>query len=257
MIINRLTAESEFAAGRYETLTGAFRSVFLHSLNDSDFGSVRQSVRVTDEAYRIAETFIEQERIAAARVFEEIASEARTATTREIQSKDASTLTEQALEHLRVAQLYMHNELVSQIHRDIAQVRRALQGVVLEVSLASRSRGVSQRVALIEYRIGNAASLSFQFQDRQTRRWSSKKYVRALWRHTLLSVYNEIVMLTLAEHGLERAMVRHQDGDARFHNMVIVFGSSSEMPTYSEIKDVVFHPNANAWLTMERKDVPA
>lgn len=257
MIINRLSAEGDTAAARYSLLTESWRSLFLNALNDADFGSAAQAIRVSQDAYRLAEVFLAEERLAAERVFEDIATEAHQTTIKEIESIDASELTAQTLEHLRVTQSYIDSELVAQIHRDIALVRDSLQRVVLEVSLASRSRGISSRQALIEYRIGNAKELSFVFQDRQTRRWSSKKYVRALWRHTLLAVYNETVMMTLADHGLDRAMVVHQDADAQSHGMIVTFGSSSDLPTYSEIRATVFHPNANAWLEMEKTNVSA
>jgi len=257
MILNHLTVEAEMASSRYGLLTDSWRILFTQALNQSDFGSTAQAARIVKEAYAIADVFLDEERKAATRIITEIALRAHQTTVSEIASNDADELTDAALEHLSVTQRYIIDELIAQIHRDIALVRQTLQRVALEVSLAARSRGINQRVALIEYRIGNQAELQFMFHDRVRRKWVSKKFVRAIWRHTLLSVYNESVLLTLADHGITRAQVKHQDAGAESHDMVISFGSNSELPTYSEIRETVFHPNANAHLAMEKRNVPA
>lgn len=251
MILDKLTLEAEFAAARYTLLTESWRSLFNQALGASDFGSPAAFKRLTRDAFSLAETFLAEEQEASERVLREIAIEAHQTTLDELQSVSADELSDAALEHLRVTQSYMLDELAAQMHRDVALLRQTLQRVVLEVSLAARSRQISERTALIEYRIGNQAELSFVFNDRQSRRWSSKKFVRALWRHTLLSVYNEIVLTTLADHGIQRARVVHQDAKADVHDMVIAFGSNTELPTYSEIREGVFHPNAHAFLAME------
>jgi hypothetical protein len=257
MILQKLAQEAEFAAGRYTLLTESWRGAFNDALNRSDFGSPAHNGRLNHDLIAIADTFLTEEKEAARRVVEEIALEAHQTTLSEIQSATAIHLSERVLEHLGVTQSYLVDETIAQLYRDIALVRQTLRRIVLEVSVAARARRIPERAALIEYRIGNSADLQFTFHDRQSRRWSSKKFMRALWRHTLLSTYNETVMMTLADHGIEHARVFHQDGKAEVHDMRIAFGSNSSLPTYSEIRDAVFHPNANAYLTMEPLDVQA
>lgn len=256
MILTKLGFEADAAAARYGLLCEAWRSLFNDALNRGDFGSPANARNLERELHAIADTFLKEEIKAASRIVEEIAREAHAATLREIASASAPELSAQALEHLSAIEQYLSEELVAQLYRDIALVRQTLRRVALEVSVAARSQGKSERVALIEYRIGNRSELEFMFHDRYARKWTSKKFVRGLWRHTLLSVYNEVVMMTLADHGIERARVHHADGKAEVHGMVIAFGSNSQLPTYSEIRDTVFHPNANAYLTMEKPDVP-
>lgn len=255
MMLARLTEEAEAGAARYSLVTEAWRGLFASAIAGSDFGSPSASTRVIEEAYAIASDFLTEERRRIADACKEIAVEARQRALSAISSIDAEMLTDAALEHLSETQRYMSDELVAQVHRDIALLRSTLQRVSLEVAIASRSRGISKTTALMEYRIGNAADLQFVFHDRQSRKWSSKKFVRAVWRHTLLAVYNESILMTAADHGLTRVRVEHENADAESHGMIIALGSNSEFPTYSEIRNEVFHPNANAVLAVELSHV--
>jgi len=257
MIQYRLTQEADQAAARYGLLADSWQAHFSRALNDLAFGTSTHAARFIAEALGMAQTYLSQEMEHAERLLQEIAREAHQTTLREIASNDADELTERVTEHLSAALRYATDELLAQINRDIALMRRELQRVSLEVYAASRSRGISQRQALIEYRIGNSADLEFAFHDRTNRKWSSRKFVRTLWRHSLLSVYNETVMLTLADHGLRRARVVHLDPNAESHDTLIAFSSSADLPTYSEIRDTIFHPNSNAVLAMEDAHVPA
>jgi hypothetical protein len=255
MILDRLTTYAEQAAARYGMLTDSWRSLYQNALNSSQFGWAAQAGNVVREAYAIAETFLAEERQIADRVVAEVAHDALETTLAEIASADTSELSDAVLEHLRATQSYILDELIAQVHRDIALLRQTLQRAVLEVNIASRSRGISKRTALIEYMIGNQSQMDFVFHDRTARKWASKKFVRAIWRHTLLAVYNEVALMTLADHGLTRARVRHQNPAADAHNMVISFGPNADLPTYSEIRNEIFHPNANAIIAMEADNV--
>lgn len=248
MIQNEFTRYAESASARYDMLTDSFRQLYTNAFTQADFGSWAQMVRIVKEAYQIAEIYLDNERETIDRILFDIATEAHQTTIREIASIDASELPERVSEHLGVTQRYLVDEIIAQVHRDIAQIRQRLQTAALEVSLSARSRAIPERRALIEFRIGNQSDLSFTFHDRTSRRWSSKKFIRAVWRHTLLAAYNESVMLTLADHGITDAIVSTVDAQAEAAGMRISFSSNSALPTYSEIRDTVFHPNSNAIL---------
>lgn len=251
MIFTTLTREAEAGAARYGLLTEAWRSIFHTTLNASDFGSVAAVGRANEEALAIASDFLADERSTVSRIVREIAIEARQTTLRQLASIDTSETTERVDEQLSAFCDYIESELIAQIHRDIALLRQTIQRVDLEVSIAATARGISARTALVEYRIGNQADLQFVFHDRHARKWASKKFIRAMWRHTLLAVYNEIVLMTLAEHGIWRAQVVHEDPNSDVNGVIVAMGSNSEFPTYSEIRADIFHPNANAVLRME------
>lgn len=253
MICNHLSELAGTAGARYALFTDGLRAIYHRALTSqqlSDAEPVRQATDLglmflRDEAERIAEEI------------DDVAEKARTATFDEIASANRNELSDEALEHLRVSSNYLYDELLAQVSRDITTLRRSIQRVGLEVSLSARSAGKSRRTALIEYMVGNKADIGFFFHDKASRKWESKTFVRSVWRHTLLAAYNEIVLFTLAEHGIERAAVEHHSPDAQHDGMVIALSSSTELPTYSEIRETVFHPNANAWLKMEGANVHA
>ncbi|TDW20408.1 hypothetical protein EV128_12538 [Rhizobium azibense] len=253
MICNHLTELAAQASARYAMFTDSLRTIYRNALNSQkldDSEAVRQ-------AGELVITFLKQEAQLVPDTIDEIAEIARTATIEEIASNDTENLSDEALAHLRVSADYLYDELLAQASRDIATMRKSIQRVRLEVSLAARASGRSQRAAMIEYMVGNKSDIDFFFHDKASRKWESKTFIRSIYRQTLLSVYNEIVLFTLAEHGLERAVVEHHSPKADYDGMVIALSSSTEFPTYSEIREQVFHPNANAWLKMENADVHA
>ncbi|WP_276122560.1 hypothetical protein [Pararhizobium qamdonense] len=244
MICNHLTDLASQAAARYALFTDGLRAVYRNALNSQ----ILDDAGASQEASQLAMTFLGSESAAREAAIQEIAEIAHTTTIDEIASNDTESLSDEALEHLSVSGSYLADELLAQASRDIATMRRSIQRVRLEVSLASRSSGRSQRAALVEYMIGNKADLEFFFHDKASRKWESKLFVRSVYRQTLLSIYNEVVLFTLADHGLDRAVVEHHSPDAQHDGMIIALSSSTELPTYSEIRETVFHPNANAWL---------
>lgn len=253
MICNHLTDLADQAAARYALFTDGLRAIYRNALNSQTLDDTASA----QEAAQLALTSLRTENVLISDAIQEIAEIARTTTLEEIASIDAENLSDEALEHLSVSGSYLSDELLAQASRDIATMRKSIQRVKLEVSLAANSSGRSRRAAMIEYMVGNKADLSFFFHDKASRKWESKLFVRSVWRQTLLSTYNEIVLFTLADHGLERAVVEHHSPDAQHDGLVIALSSSTELPTYSEIRETVFHPNANAWLKMERSHVHA
>jgi hypothetical protein len=257
MIPTLLTQKADQASFRYGLFVESLRSLFQQSLASSRFGTPALVNEVYAEAIQLGLDFnaIEAEHFEAD--MNEIALQARTATLNEIESIDTHELTDAALEHLSESLDYLRSELLAQSSRDIATLRKGLQRVALEVNISARSHGRPQRSALMEYLVGNKAGIEFFFHDRASRKWESKTFVRSIWRHTLLSVYNEVVLFTLADHGITRAAVEHVSPGAEWRDFVIALSSGSELPTYSEIRDKIFHPNAYAYLRMETPDVSA
>lgn len=248
MIAKRLTQLAEVSAMRYAGLCQLWQGVFDRALTDKNFGYADHPSNVARECYVLAETFLTDEREHIDRMLEEIASDAHQTTLSQIASADSDGLEDAALDHLAQTAHYLADELIAQIHRDIAMVRQAIQRIQLEVYTAARAKRISERQALIEYSISNRETLQFMFHDRYARKWSSKKFVRALWRHTLLAAYNETVMLTLADHGIETAAVVSDQSD---HAATISLTGALNMMSYADSRAEYFHPNSNAYLSME------
>jgi len=245
-ITQRLTSEAEIAGARYGLLVEAWRGIYHRALNDSRFGSAKLIAAVREQGYALARTYLDNEAVFIETAFAQIASDAHSDTTRALGVAVAPELTDDAETHLSAICEYLQSELSIQIERDIAFLIDTLRKTYLTIALSASSRRVSAKNALMEFRLGNAAELQFFFHDRRNQKWSSRKFVRSVWRHSLLAAYNEVALLTIADHAVDVAMVRHDDPSSQFHEMKIALYSGSAFPTYVEIRNEVFHPNANA-----------
>ena len=248
MITQLMTTEAEAASARYKHLIEGWRSLFMKSLDQAKFGAGTTVADLVSQAYDMARSYLEDERSIVARETESFASEAHTATLDALSSQDARELTDDALEHLDALERFLLNEITIQIERDIAFLRQAYLRVVLQVRIAARSQRTTDRAALLQYRIGNAVELNFFFHDRRNQRWPSQKFIRAIWRQHLLSSYNETVLVALAEHGIRSAEIQHASPASDVHGMRIALSANTSLPTYAEIRNEIFHPNAEAIL---------
>jgi hypothetical protein len=240
------SAEAEAAAQRYGLLVEAWRGLYNQALDAPDFGTQRQIEAIVAQAYEIARTFRNSEEDHIALVSTQIAERARRETLDALASTDTRELTDAASEHLGDAESYLLHEIAIQVERDIAFLKQSLRRTYLQVALAARSRDLPTRTALLQYRIGNATELHFFFHDRGNQKWPSRKFIRGVWRHHLLSLWNEVVLLTLSDHGLEEADIAHANPGSHVHGMRIAMASNSKWPTYAEIRNEVFHPNSDA-----------
>lgn len=247
------TSYAEEASSRYELLVGSWRAIYSNALNSSDFGSQRQYARVSREAFDLARSFLAAEDENIGRALADIALEAQRATQRQMSVTVADTLSEAAQQHLIDAQSYLFSEISVQVERDVNMLLQALKRAALQVKLSAKSRGISQKTALIEYMLSTSLELQFYFHDRGNQKWPSRKFIRSVWRHALLSAYNEVVLMTLADHRIDRAFVLHTDPSNQFHGMEISVATNSSLPTYSEIINEIFHPNSNAILVYNQE----
>lgn len=253
-IAQLLSAEADESARRYDQLTDAWRKIYVSALDDSEFGSQALLDRCEQEAYAAAHSFLDLETELIGSIIALIASEARTATYRELSVNDSSDFSDSVSERLSDTERYLAHELAIQIERDIALLRQSLSLVFLQVSLAASAQNVPLRAALLQHKIGNVISTDFFVHD-HIRKWTSKKHVRALWRHNLLSVYNETTLLLLAERGETTAAVAHLDAKAPANDCVIAMSAGSSQPTYAEIRGELFHPNSDAVVCRGGSDV--
>lgn len=247
-IQTRFTAEAEAAALRYRTLVEGWRGLYAQALDRPQFGSSSEIERVASEAYAMSRTYLAGEQDFIERAFETIVSEALTATGNELGYIDTFDAPEALSAHEIDAQSYLTHEITIQIERDIAFLKQALRRTMLQVALAARAKDIPLRAALTQHRIGDVAELSFFFHDRRNQKWAAEKFIRAIWRQSLLSLYNETVLLVLADHGQQTAEVNHLDVKAESHGLQVAMSAASALPTYAEIRNEVFHPNSDAIL---------
>lgn len=248
-ITQLISNDADAASQRYGMLVEGWRALYTSALDQSHFGSEKQLRSVVAQAYGMARMFLATETDQIEATSDRIASEAQRVTLAQLSSKVAKELSDEASEHVSASNDYLLHEISVQIERDIAFLRQSLRSTYLHVNLAARANHQSARAALMQYRIGNSSELHFFFHDRRNQRWPSRKFVRSVWRQHLLSTYNETVLITLSDHGIDVAQVEHIDPNSDKHGMKISMDSNSDLPTYAEIKGTIFHPNSDAVLT--------
>jgi hypothetical protein len=244
MIPGFLSLRAGEAAARYDFLTQALSAIYARSLISRNVGTAAGVRTMMTEARNIASSYLATELDRIDADLEEVAQHAQGATIKALTSNESFELTVSALEHLRASGDYLRDELLAQISRDIATLRKTIQKANLQIDLATRLQAVNPRRQGTQ----NAPAIDFTFHDRASRKWSSRTFVRTTWRHTLLSVYNETVLLTLADHGIQEAVIEHEDPAAPHHGKILSIVQSDEHDTYQDLRDEIFHPNAHAIL---------
>jgi hypothetical protein len=248
MITQLLSTEAEAAAQRYDLLVEGWRALYMRALNEPDFGTPRQLTRIAEQAYTMARTYLDTETQMIADVSDRISQTALHETTLQIGSQPADGLGEAIVDHVSNSGDYLRSHIAVQIERDIGTLKNALRQLHLTVSLAAQTTGMAWSSALTQYRVGGAERLQFQVYDRSSKKWISRRLVRTIWRQHLLGIYNETVLMTLADHGIDQAVVQHVNPQSDVHGMSILLFANGELPTYHDIRDEVFHPNADAIL---------
>ena len=247
-MLNLITEKAQLASQRYGFFLSSLQAIYGLAISNPDLGSAAHRSKVMREARGSAEKFLEAE----VRFIEEdvdaIFREARQTTIDALASVDAQTVPELAVEQLSVIVDYLYEEVCAQVSRDIAMMKNRLQTAILEISVSARARLSTMKQSQIQYRIMHSPNIQFLFKDRAGRNWGSDKFYRQLWRHTLLTAYNETVLVILADHGVQHAEVYHVDPKSDVAGMMISLTPGSQYPLYSEIRDAVFRPNANAYL---------
>lgn len=255
MILSTITASADSAARRYQEIVTTWQSILARAMTSSRFGYFDQLAAVSDECFAVSNTYFNAETDEITQTIMGIATEAHLRVIDELQSIDADSLSAQALAHLGESQTYLHNEVSAQVYRDVSNARQQLQRAVLEVYSAVRTRGISERRAQIEYQMTHSGAVNFEFVDRAGRRSLSNKFVRSLWRQTLLSVYNEVLLMTLAEHGIQRAAVIRVENGIPHPIEIISLTGEGDLRSYSEVRDEYFHPNSVCYLDLESAHV--
>jgi hypothetical protein len=243
-----MTTMAAAAATRYTMLIEGWKALYNRALDDPRFGAPVQITGLTQDAYAMARRYLDAEGLEMSEAFEQIAREALTATRAELSVEDSDELPDDVDEHVSAFVEHLMSELSIQIERDIATLKKTLQQTILGVTLAAAAQRLPLRTALIQHRIAINTDVKFGFTDRRYAKWPAQGYVRTIWRHNLLSLYNDVVLMTLADAGVDTARVRHTDTTAATHGLEISMVDTTELPTLADIRDQTFHPNANAIL---------
>lgn len=250
MTLNLMTSAADAAGARYQVLVDAWSAAYQSALALQTFGSARAIEDLGQEAYGLARTYLAAEERFIAQALADISSDALTDATADLGDTRTSELSEPASELVSATQGYLMREITIQIERDIAQLQHAMRQTALQVKLAAAAQGITPRAALFQLQIGSNTNPELHFRDRRAAKWPSRLFIRTTWRQSLLSVFNEVTLTVLADAGISFAEVRHTHGKAGVHGMQVSMGSNSALPAYGEIRNDIFHPNAEALLVV-------
>lgn len=255
-ISQQMTLIADAAAQRYGLLVDGWKALYGRALDDARFGAPVLMNETIAEAYAMAQRYLDGESLEISDAMFDIVREALSATRTELSVEDDDELPDAIADHANDFIAHLARELAIQIERDIATLKKTLQQTTLGVILAASAQRLPLRTALIQHRIAANTDIQFSFTDRRAAKWSSRRYVRTIWRHNLLSLYNDVVLMTLADAGVDVAEVRHEDPASEIHGQQISLIDTTELPTLADIRDQAFHPNANA-IIARYADVPS
>jgi hypothetical protein len=249
MITQLLSTEAEAAAQRYDLLVEGWRALYMRALNEPDFGTPRQLTRIAGQAYSMARTYLDTETQMITDVSDRISQTALHETTVQLDSQPVDGLGKVIVNHVSSSGDYLRSQIAVQIERDIATLKNSISRLHLAIHLSALGSRMSEQSALTQYKVSGSDKLNFYVYDRSSKKWISRRLVRTIWRQHLLGIYNETVLMTLADHGIDQAVVQHANPQSDVHGMGISLNANSSLPTYLDVRDEVFHPNADAILT--------
>lgn len=137
---------------------------------------------------------------------------------------------------------YLEGEIRAQLFRDIEAAVSRYREFAVAAELRSRSAGVSIGQAIAS--INSDQRLKFNFRDRIGRLYPAQKFIRSVWRHTMLLVSTEFYMLEAASYGAATFTLDHPDQTATWAGTVINLDATSPL-SFQEVRAEVFHPNSN------------
>lgn len=231
------------AAERYQSLLTTFRFMLMGSLSDP-FSAKRAdelraaAVDVGRTYYRTERTIIEQEVRASAQNALQTAQ-------RDLGVRVADDIPDALSAFLEQHIAYLDGEVRTQLSRDVEMLVRRYREFAIEAQLTANAVGFNMTAPV---QVGAQDKARFYFRDRQGRLYPSQKFIRSVWRHTLLTVGAEFYLLEAASRGVQQAEVVHPEPNHQFNGTVIELSNLGGGQTFIDVRDEIFHPQSNATL---------
>lgn len=245
--MNPVTQRAIDAASRYEQFTdGLVRQFEIALQNDPTDARVRDQANGVARAQAVDYLDNEADVIGidtqsfATSAYEQAAEDAGHATV---------SLPEELADHWEQTGQHLRETLAAQASRDIAALSQEIQVAAIRASTAARA-GQSPQAALAAMLVDHAQGPRFRFTDRMGRRFAATKHVRDQYRQHLVLSQNEAVLYAAAEAGLDTVTIRHPEPRHRWNGHVVTTGEG-EGDSYYDIRDEVFHPSTDAYLSVE------
>ena len=150
--------------------------------------------------------------------------------------------------------LYTTQLLAAQAERDVIAVERHLSTLAQRVDIKIRTGQHNMTSALTSVLIEDRSSPPFRYVDRLGRNYKSTKHIRDVYRQHLLNIYNEVYLDIAAEHGVETLEIGHPEPSYKWAGTLVSIDGEGDDPLYYDVRDEIFHPGSDAFLTMPGDD---
>lgn len=246
-MVSRLDYHSTGAAERYVELLNNFRMFVVSAMRrdptDSGVKTVMKRTAI-DKAKRFKDSEMEIFDFA----LEDIVREAREQLAQDVDAVSGmSELSTPASDYMDDLSAFYETELTSQLQRDISQASMRLNDFALEVYM-QRHNEVGNREALVRALIDSSEQVRFYFKDRSGRRHASQKFIRTMFRHTMLLAALHVYAMEASEYGASHMMVIHPENKAGVTGTKVGFRRDQGLPLIADLKDEIFHPNSRAFV---------
>jgi len=249
MTPNQLTEAAQRASERYTVMTGAFRGALVDAVGRNP-ADMRSRASLKRACLDIALVYLRGE---IENISYDVDDAAQDETDRFALSYTGSTVRDDmsalTLDTVALAKESLETELRAQIERDINQVLSRFKDFQIETHMLADSERISLNAAKLRVQMKGETKASYYFRDRIGRRFESRKFVRAIWRNTLLQVGNEAFMISAAKAGFLTLVVDHPDQASNANGTRISLGAQPA-DSYASIRDTIFHPNSQARLVL-------
>ena len=247
MIAALLDEGATKAGDRYVNFLLSLRSVLNSSLKVRA-EDARAFAAIRSGAYEVAQVFLDAELEHLEVALEDARERALELARDEVLSDDPTT--EIAVtDYLEELLTWFRMELRSQIERDVNVLIAKRRELALAAATSAWSRGRDVQAAFENLIASGREKVDFYFTDRSGRRYPAQKFYRQLFRHAALTFAVETFVMEVAAFGVDTVFVAHPDHNNSFHGEAVSLVGDANVLSLADIRDDVFHPNSNAFLT--------
>ncbi|MCR9222938.1 MAG: hypothetical protein NXH70_02615 [Hyphomonas sp.] len=247
-MLQRLDFHAVQAGSRYVDFLNTLR-LFTTSAMRRDPTDARVKATMKRTAVDRARSFKQDELEIFEFAMEDIIREARDLLTEDVQATGGLLdLPQSVVAYVDELSAFYDTEITSQIQRDVSQAAHKLSEFALEVFMVRQQPFESHQGAHIKALIDTNEQLRFFFRDRTGRRHASQKFVRGMFRQTLLMAALHTYSVEAMMAGADHLEVTHPEDKADVAGMKIGFRRDQDLPVIADLKDEVFHPNSRAFV---------
>lgn len=235
------------AGERYLGVLQTFRSM-LFAAEAQAFTNARANA-LRNSAIDVSRAFLVSERDHIETALRETALEAIRSAQTDVAVAPVSNLPESFEAFLTQSESFLETELASQLTRDAEALVRRYREFAVETNLAMKGRQMTPRAAIAAIALQANDKMKFQFRDRGGRLYASQKFIRTVWRQTMVSLAAEFYLLEAADRGAQVVEVQHPDSNSAWNGYEI---DLNDLAAFIDIRDEAFHPQSNATLKVIR-----